>query len=77
LNSLLNLDSANIAPPLKKVYNIGTKKVVSIDESIAKKLNISEDYDSSLSQQLTEDGKGILMRVGKLHDIINNNNSTK
>lgn len=74
MNSLLNLDSANI-PPLKKVYNIGTKKVVSIDESIAKKLNISEDYDSFLSQQLTEDGKGILMRVKKLDDFLDTRSS--
>jgi len=48
---------------VKKVHNIGTKKIVSIDELIVEKLKINEN--TFLEQEITEDGK-IVMRIRKL-----------
>lgn len=53
-------------PIIKEVHNIGTKKVVSIDESIIQQLCIDNETNVFLEQEVTEDGKGILMRVRNL-----------
>jgi hypothetical protein len=48
---------------IKRIWKIGTKTVVIIDESIVKKLGISE-VETLVEQIITKDG--ILMRLNKL-----------
>jgi hypothetical protein len=55
-------------PIYKQVLTIGKTKMVSIDESIVKKLNINEE-NTFLQQEVMEDGSGILMRIKKLDGI--------
>jgi len=51
-------------PIVKRVHIIGTKKIVSIDQSIVQRMKIKGD--TLLEQEISEDGKDIVMRIRNL-----------
>lgn len=57
-SSISNLKDSEI---LKKLWKVGNKHIVVIDESIIQKLGINDDSMTFLKQELKDDG--ILMRI--------------
>jgi hypothetical protein len=61
----LDLNDSNITKNkiVKQIYQLGTKHLVLIDESIIQKLSITKNSILFVEQELTQDNKTIMLRV--------------
>jgi hypothetical protein len=74
-SSVLNLNDSNISSNttsgildnkiLKQILPLGHKYLVLIDQSIIKKLGITEDSTVFVEQEVLDDNTAILMRIKK------------
>jgi len=67
MDNVLSSDIETAAKPvLKRIWKVGDAYLVGLDKKIVDRLGISEENNTYLEQEVTEDGIGIQMRVRNL-----------
>lgn len=61
-SAISNLNNSSKDNKKKQIWQLGTKHLVIIDESIIQKLGINDNV-TFVEQELTDDGNTILMRI--------------
>jgi hypothetical protein len=65
-STIYDLNNSTKNKIVKQIWSIGNKHLVIIDESIIKKIGITENSTFFVEQELNRDNTTILMRIKKL-----------